>query len=239
MNNTEYWDDSEEELRQLITRLLSEQEERIIKEVENPLWIDVGERFWEEEIRTFTNELAPHFIDKFLGAATWILNDLLGKKKQLEFLWELFELINEKAAEWARRFTFDFVGRIMGTTRQMVEDALMRYITEPEYQLKDFMEEIDRGMGDWRAENIAVTETTRAFAQAADEMDREFEAAGLEFYRFWNTRNDSLVCDICGPLHGLPETAEGGWDPTGIGPGAYPPAHPHCRCWITRSMFLD
>jgi hypothetical protein len=51
--------------------------------------------------------------------------------------------------------------------------------------------------GEKRAELIAVTEVTRAFAEGNMVAWRE---SGVIQKRRWNTANDELVCPICGPL---------------------------------------
>jgi len=51
----------------------------------------------------------------------------------------------------------------------------------------------------------------------------------------WNTRNDSLVCAICGPLDGVVVPLGGEFDGAGEGPEA----HPGCRCWLTPRMLGD
>ncbi len=83
-----------------------------------------------------------------------------------------------------------------------------------------------------RAEMAAITEVTRAISAA------EFGIAGYlatiddpglrKLLRpVWYTKDDELVCPVCGPLHGLGKEEWGKVFPLG------PPAHPRCRCWLT------
>jgi len=45
----------------------------------------------------------------------------------------------------------------------------------------------------------------------------------------WQTRNDEIVCPICGPRHGK-EEGDGWTKDDG------PPAHPRCRCWTNHVL---
>ena len=79
--------------------------------------------------------------------------------------------------------------------------------------------------GAQRAQIIGVTEVTRVFSEAtqAQAMSDEFVT-----HLMWQTGNDEIVCDVCGPLNGQTvrkgDTFEG---------GMMPPAHPNCRCWLS------
>jgi len=72
-----------------------------------------------------------------------------------------------------------------------------------------------------RAQTIAVTELTRAYAMATQIDAEELKAAGLDVREIWQTNNDDLVCDECGPLNGTQRGED--WED-------YPPLHPNCRC---------
>lgn len=83
-----------------------------------------------------------------------------------------------------------------------------------------------------RAETIAVTEVTRAATAAEAAIAAALvlipsEEGGGEMLPVWYTSLDERVCPVCAPLHG---TGESVWGP--VSPGG-PPAHPHCRCWLT------
>jgi SPP1 gp7 family putative phage head morphogenesis protein len=77
-----------------------------------------------------------------------------------------------------------------------------------------------------RAARIAVTETTRIFAES--ERTAAQANPNLE-YLVWQTAHDEATCLICAPMEGqrIPKgqaTFPGGY---------YPPAHPNCRCGVT------
>jgi len=73
-----------------------------------------------------------------------------------------------------------------------------------------------------RAEEIAVTEVTRARAMKSKAEAEGFRSRGWEINEIWHTCNDHLVCAGCqheGKARG------DGWD-------EYPPVHPGCRCSV-------
>jgi hypothetical protein len=77
-----------------------------------------------------------------------------------------------------------------------------------------------------RAEEIAVTEVTRASAMKRKAEADELRAAGFEIIEIWHTCNDSLVCADCqheGKARG------DGWD-------EYPPVHAGCRCSVAHQI---
>lgn len=75
-----------------------------------------------------------------------------------------------------------------------------------------------------RAEMIAVTEITRAYAEGNRIAFRE---SGVVSQIEMQTANDERVCPVCGPLQGKRFDLEKG-EPT-LG---FPPFHVRCRCWI-------
>lgn len=87
-----------------------------------------------------------------------------------------------------------------------------------------------------RAELIAVTEVTRAYAEGARQA---WQAGGVIKAMRWQTANDELVCPICEPLNGTIAQVTGGTFEARDGQGnivataPIPPAHPRCRCWVS------
>lgn len=74
-----------------------------------------------------------------------------------------------------------------------------------------------------RAARIAVTETTRIFAEA----ERTAAQANPNMvWMEWQAVLDEFTCPICGPMHGQ-RIPKGQATFSG---GLYPPAHVHCRC---------
>ncbi|HUT11597.1 MAG TPA: hypothetical protein VMY42_13945 [Thermoguttaceae bacterium] len=78
-----------------------------------------------------------------------------------------------------------------------------------------------------RANDIAVTETTRAISGGERILIAYFiMRTGQSLNPVWKTEADGLVCPVCAPLHNQPETVFSVAFPAG------PPAHPRCRCHL-------
>jgi len=218
----------EERLIRLVAKLLTEQRKRIIKQVDDEK-VQLDAQFWKKEEEHFNEKLLGFFIELFTEGAQWALMDLFGLRKQ-KFDDELIALINEDAIIAAREFCLNLIKGITRTTRNIVEKALVEYITTPGYKLQDFVDSIAPHFGAWRAELIGITETTRAYSKAGEAAGERIRAAGFEFEEVWNTRHDDLTCDICRPLNRKIR---------GIDWTEPPPAHPGCRCFVTRRMKLE
>ena len=128
-----------------------------------------------------------------------------------------WDLINNNAAEWARRYTYDLVSGITDTTRAGLHGALSGWI-EKSAPLPDLIKRIDdMGVfGPARSQMIAVTEATRVYAEgnsqaweAAGAMPAAYKPPGHprcrcylqstrlpsgEFVIVWYTGRDDLVC---------------------------------------------
>ncbi|EKE07885.1 MAG: minor head protein, partial [uncultured bacterium] len=87
------------------------------------------------------------------------------------------------------------------------------------------IETLSQSYQPWRARLIAMTETTRAYAQGNRTM---WGASGVTDGMEWRTGQDDIVCLICRPLAGKKTTLDG----TFPGGRDVPPAHPGCRCHI-------
>jgi hypothetical protein len=97
-----------------------------------------------------------------------------------------------------------------------------------EEQLREIRKSLDQIIGDMRAENVAITETTNAISGGQRSGASDFQKDNAEYTveEAWITAEDDRVCDVCGPLHGTLEPFWGQYFPGG------PPAHPRCRCGI-------
>ena len=146
-----------------------------------------------------------------------------------------YTLVNEAAMRWANRYTFDLVTDLTDTSRRGLQQAVSGYfregqtLAELQAEVASFKDRAGRLFGPTRAEMIARTEVTRAAVEgqraAVRESDAILQKYGIKpMVEVWRTRNDELVCPICGPRHGKKEGD--GWQK-----GDGPPAHPRCRCW--------
>jgi HK97 family phage portal protein len=133
-------------------------------------------------------------------------------------------VINQRALDWASRYTYDLVTRLTDTTRDTVRQAVERFVSTPGMAHDDLVALLEPAFGSVRAEMIATTEVTRAYSMATNEYQQMLSDAGIAMVKVWNTNNDDRVCPICGPLDGQPED---NW-PSDLEDG--PPAHVNCRC---------
>lgn len=135
-------------------------------------------------------------------------------------------LINSKAWEWARTAAYEKVKGLTETTRKGVQDAVAKFVKTPGMTNEELRAILEPTFGKVRAEMIGTTEVTNAFSQGTLAYQEMLQAAGLDMEAFWLTRNDELVCIICGPLNGKSEDEWKVDYPHG------PAAHTRCRCGI-------
>lgn len=146
-------------------------------------------------------------------------------------------LVNRNAQRWARERAPELLGQVNDTTRQAVLEQVQAFIETPGYTVADVARELDGVFGVERAERVAVTEITGAYAEGQLLAGRELASTypDVRVIKTWFTNNDSRVCPLCGPLHGMAVDIDSGWgadgsdDPEGV---QGPPLHPNCRCWL-------
>lgn len=148
-------------------------------------------------------------------------------KKQIDALSVDWELANTGAAEWARTYGADLVNRLIDATDRRVTNEIAAFIQNGE-NMGQLRARLEKVFSPERAELIAATEVTRAFAEGNLAAWRE---SGVTEGKEWLTREDEIVCVICGPLN---ETIVGIDEQFQSSAGAIdgPPAHPRCRCSI-------
>ena len=135
-------------------------------------------------------------------------------------------IINTEALRWAREYTYEWVTNLTATTRRQLQEVVSAFVETPGMTIGDIESLIEPAFGPVRAEMIAVTETTRAYSMATNEMAEllRAETPELPVTKVWNTMMDEYVCEICGPIEGAPEEVWAQDFPRG------PPAHVNCRC---------
>lgn len=113
---------------------------------------------------------------------------------------------------------------VMNNSRAQLEGLINQGIAPDE-----IIERMALRFSSGHAEQIAVTELTRADAHFSDALSSRLGEQGVETQIRWQTSEDERVCPICNPLdHKLKK--DGGWTTKG---GLFierPPAHPNCRC---------
>lgn len=169
----------------------------------------IPDEFWSAEERALYDELYPLLLAAALEAAE---QALAGVGMAVDWA-----LVNIGVRRWASEYTYDLVKGITGTTRTFLQEALRDWIDSgaPLDTLAGVLEPM---FGPIRAEMIAVTEVTRAFAQGNIETWR---ASGFVTEQRWMTVEDGHVCTtICAPL-------DGKTFPLGD-PAHTPPGHVNC-----------
>jgi hypothetical protein len=136
----------------------------------------------------------------------------------------------EPMALWADQYIDPVIGGIQQTNRQLVESAVQLYRATPGMTRAHVEAMIAARFGAARADMIAVTEITRAQSLATRYYQEYLRRAGITMVRVWRTNRDDLVCAVCGPLNGKPESAWADRYPNGA------PAHAGCRCSQTLQL---
>ena len=144
-------------------------------------------------------------------------------------------IVNVAAWKWAREYAYTLVKGITETTRALVAEATAKFISTPGMTVGELRTLLEAGYSPVRAEMIATTEVTRAFAAAALTYQSMLKEMGLNFRRIWRTSADERVCPLCGPLNGKQESENGTWLAEGF-PIEGPPRHVRCRCHCTLVM---
>lgn len=131
-----------------------------------------------------------------------------------------WNLVNQRAADWARGYSFELVNSITRTTKDSLQSLVSNFFADPNQNIGSLTQSVSTLFGAARAKRIAVTEVTRASSMGEVEFARliKSQSRGILVKMVWLTSKDELVCPICGPLDGKSDFRKP------------PPAHPNCRC---------
>jgi len=152
-----------------------------------------------------------------------------------------YTLVNTRAQEWARQYSYELIAGINDTTKQAVQQAVERWYGNGE-PLSALVDDLQPAFTKRRARLIAQTETTRA---AAEGNRLGYKESGVVTGLVWKTSNDELVCPYCGALNGAIVSIDGGafYDelPAELRGKVkrrfeVPPAHPGCRCRLSAQV---
>lgn len=185
----------------------------------------------------FTDEALIAELMKVLQKAAVNGVELFSGMNNLQIDWTM---TNKKALEWARNHTYELVELIYKDVGIILQSAISQFIETVGMTIGDVMDLLV-GLDERKAEQIAVTEITRTYAQATqmagDDLKAEFP--GVKVIKIWYTNNDELVCELCGPLDNTEvEIDEPFYDPEPPWADGDPPRHPNCRCWIETTTAL-
>lgn len=189
--------------------------------------------FWRKEREALGAVLQPH-IDRMAeqGALTaYDTNPVTGgggaKQTQIEIAFD-WALIAEEAASWAAMYGAELITGIGSTTQRIVAKKVANWLRTPGLTIGDLTKSLLPWFDETRAQMIAVTETTKAYAEGERILIDRATQAGLKVEPMWQTSNDEIVreCPVCWPNHRKLKSE--GWTVD------WPPAHPRCRCWTTQ-----
>jgi SPP1 gp7 family putative phage head morphogenesis protein len=143
-----------------------------------------------------------------LGENTWART--IGAKADLFTDEELFDRYLK---------LFEPIGGFKGCTDTVTEDIqakVAQFFADPDATIQDLSNALQSTFAPWRADMIAISETTR-MKSAQTELYQD--ALGSDSWTF-QTEEDDLVCEECGPMDGEI-----------FGPNDdKPPIHVNCRC---------
>lgn len=175
----------------------------------------LDEVFWASERELLLEILLPSLRSAALLGAEHAADDLVDAVG-VGVDWTL---VNERVATWAGTSSAELVSGITATTERFTQQAIAEWVASGQ-PLDTLIDVLEPSFGARRAEMIASTEVTRAFAAGNQAAWQESGAvAGM----VWQTAADERVCPICGPLQGTDLALDS---------DDIPPAHPRCRCWV-------
>jgi len=210
--NVDYKSEAEKRLFRLFKERLGAQFDDVMSSLGDPPdWSKLTEEFWQTQAGKMLSGIRPAIQQIAQDAATEMIAGGIGVD---------WTLVAEQAAQWTRTYSYELIKGITEVTRKGVQQAVEDYIRTPGLTMGDLQASLEHLFSPIRADMIAVTETTRAYAEGEAMTAQAAKDAGINLVPYWNTNADDLVCPICGPLNGKPTTE-------------LPPKHPRCRCWLT------
>jgi SPP1 gp7 family putative phage head morphogenesis protein len=193
--------------------------------------------FWRREYDDALREVSPIVIAIYTQASIQAAQQL-PPFAQILIDWDTY---NQYALDWLSTWGRNYLSGITQTSSKQVMRAIEDWVKAGEH-LDKLTEHIGRILepiyADHRARQIAVTETTRIYAEG---NLAAWRASGVVTHKRWMTGRDELVCPYCAPLDGMVVELDSNGFTTeigGLGVTA-PPLHPNCRCWLTPVLDPD
>ncbi len=148
-------------------------------------------------------------------------------------------VLNVAAIDWAKRHAGELIAQLDKTTRAGLQQTVSTWLQTPGMTQGELRGLLTPTFGPVRANTIAVSEVTNAVRAATDIHKAMLADAGVTTEEVWHTRNNELVCKVCGPCNGKSENepihdAAGGWTgQTWKERFNGKSGHPGCYCWTT------
>jgi hypothetical protein len=154
--------------------------------------------------------------------------DMFSEEIGIDLDWTI---TNVEAARAARDYAYNLVRKIDTFTRDVIRNQVQLFIETPGMTLGELAQTLP--FNDKRAFTIAVTETTRAYAdgkqRAGDELKKKYP--DVKVVKTWFTNMDDKVCEICGSIDTQEVEINEQFVDKFDNKYDNPPAHPNCRCW--------
>jgi len=225
---------AEDKLARLVRKLFSAQKESVTAWLEEQY---PGRKFAqtippdilkEEEIEA---ELFVLLLGFAVAGASLLINEIPVTELTAANITSLINMdtVKTKTIEWIQSYGYDLVKGINDFTLKGIRDALDYFVSTPGFTVGDAIAMMP--FDAVRAEMVAVTETTRAYAQGALRVAEQLmeDYPDLRVVKTWYTNRDDKVCPYCKPLDNVTILADRKFAPLGFDG---PPAHPRCRCWM-------
>jgi hypothetical protein len=186
------------------------------------------DNFWREQEERLSELIFPSLKASTLqGAKTGavLLREMKSYKQDVDLDWVV---INRTAIEYAKFFSDNVAAQVTNTSMAAFLNEFPGWI-ESGKGISDLVDRLKPYYGDNRAEMIAVTETTRAFAggNIITWMNSDRNVAG---YR-WEIAFDDRVCPLCWDMYNN--------NPYPLSFNTMPPRHVRCRCYMRPLRSLD
>lgn len=176
-------------------------------------------QFWAAEKRLLLRLLIPLLAES--GAAGMAQGEDALRKMALGVD---YTLADRQLSKWIRGHADKLATQLTDNTRKALSETISTWMMDGT-DFNDLIRRTERIVGPKRAEIVAVTETTRAFAEGETAL---WKGADYIEGREWATAEDELVCPGCAGLDGQVAPLKGAF----AGGVMNPPLHPRCRCSI-------
>ena len=191
--------------------------------------VKVLELYWGLSVDAILASQEPDW-DAFSGDMVNAIDDVLAGTMTEQMLRVAIKIgidldpaiANIAAWRWARQYSYTLVKGITETTRDLVSEAVSKFVSTPGMTVGEVRDLLEFGFSPVRAEMIATTEVTRAYRAATSAYKEMLDKQGIVMERVWSTSSDDRVCELCCPLDGKPESE---WPA-----GTAAPLHVNCRC---------
>lgn len=196
---------------------------------------DIAGARYQENSKLVRDAIVEMLLDAAnLGAETGIaqVETMLGVRKQVGITGTNWDLVNENVLRWVlgsgggfgEGYAHTLTEQLARTSERQIRVQVAEWIRN-DLTYTQLVDNLQRTVfSRRRAETIATTEITRAYATGNQNAWMESRVISqME----WRISEDELVCPQCAPMAGQLSDVNGDFNGVGI-----PPRHQNCRCWL-------